>query len=146
MKQKWIITGVGMLLFGITLGVFYLAKSSMEEHKKKERAKKVEKARADSTRVAQQEQQKIQTPNPWSPKTLDIPREGVMVYLYPGWTDCPLGGAITITPIDNRGNKGIPLHDKPREINHFPYQPEGNFLVLGDPVGSKRSVQIYNRW
>lgn len=105
---------------------------------------KQEEARADSTKVSQQ--QNTPTPNPWSSKTIDIPREGVVVYLYPGWTVCPLGGAITITPITFDGKKGVTLHDAPGEINHFPYQPEGNFLILGDPVGSKRSVQIYNRW
>lgn len=131
----WVIFGlvVCMLLIWVGYKVF-----SSDDEKNTEIAQ--------SNQATQQNQQNVPIQNPWSSRTIDIPREGVVVYLYPGWSDVPMGGAITITPIDSMGKKGVSLHDAPREINKFPYQPEGNFLIEADPKGSKRSVQIYNRW
>ncbi|MEK7219355.1 MAG: hypothetical protein AAB687_01615 [Patescibacteria group bacterium] len=70
MKQRWIIAGIGMLLFGVTLGVFYLAKSSVE-------VKKMEEALADSVKVAQE--QTIQT---------QTTQTEVLKLMYEGLTPC----------------------------------------------------------
>jgi peptidylprolyl isomerase len=79
----------------------------------------------------------------WSYRTFEIPSEGVRVYLYPGWTDQPLGGAITITTPN-----GNILPDRPEgwQTRSFGYQPEGFYVFRADPKGSKRNVEIYNLW
>ncbi len=81
------------------------------------------------------------TERPWSIQTLDIPDEGLRVYLYQGWKDWPIGGPITITP-----DGGQPLHDEPGVINHFGFQADGMYTVRANPIGSKRQIQLYNRW
>lgn len=77
----------------------------------------------------------------WTFQTFDIPAEGLRVYLYPGWKDSPLGGAITI-----EFPGGVTLRDAPEVINHIASQPEGIYIFRAYPVGSKRQVRIYNRW
>jgi hypothetical protein len=76
----------------------------------------------------------------WGFQTLDIPEEGLLVYLCQGWKDWPKGGAITITP-----KGGEPLHDQPGMVNHFGYQPNGLYTIRADPAGSTRQVQLFNR-
>jgi hypothetical protein len=78
---------------------------------------------------------------PWTFQTLEIPPEGLPEYLYQGWKDWPKGGAITITT-----PSGEVLHDKPGVKVNFGFQPNGVYTFRTDPVGSKREVQIYNRW
>lgn len=71
----------------------------------------------------------------------NIPLDGLRVYLHPGWKDFPkLGAIIIVTP------NGTKLKDKPGEINHFGYQPEGWYTIYRDPIKSERLVQILDTW
>ena len=78
----------------------------------------------------------------WGFRTLDIPAEGLPVYLCQGWKDWPIGGPITITP---QGG-GKPLDDQPGATNHFGYTPDGMYIIRANPVGSTRQIQLYNQW
>lgn len=77
----------------------------------------------------------------WSHQTFDIPAQGLPVYLYPGWKDFAFGGAITITT-----PSGHVLHDEPGVNHQWGFQPAGMYIFRADPMGSRRSVQIYNQW
>jgi hypothetical protein len=116
------------------------------------RAEEDQKAKAVATKAAAEEALKNPTPpaiqrtiapaeKPWTMRTMEIPAEGLPVYLYQGWQDFPIGGAITITTPG-----GQVLHDKPGVINHFGFQLDGLYTFRADPVGSTRQVQVMNRW
>ena len=74
MKQKWIITGIGIFLLGITLGVFYITHSSAEEN---EEAAQAATKQAEVAKVVQQEQQNMnpvvqQLPDKYTPCQMEI--------------------------------------------------------------------------
>jgi hypothetical protein len=78
---------------------------------------------------------------PWTFRTLEIPIGGLTVQLYSGWKDFAFGGDITITTPG-----GQVLKDQPGVNHQWGLQPDGMYVFLADPAGSKRSVQILNRW
>ena len=78
---------------------------------------------------------------PWTFRTLEIPAGGLAVQLYSGWKDFAFGGDITITTPN-----GQVLRDQPGVNHQWGLQPDGLYVFLADPAGSKRSVQILNRW
>jgi hypothetical protein len=86
-------------------------------------------------------QQVYQTQRAWTPQTLEIPDEGLSVYLYQGWRGFTQGGAIIITTPE-----GKVFHDKPGVPTYMGIQPEGIYVFRPDPQGSKRSIVLYNRW
>lgn len=143
MKQRWIIAGIGMLLFGVTLGVFYLAKSSVE-------VKKMAEARADSTKVARERQKTPAMQQSWSFETYEqIQKKGLKVYLYPGWKSFPTGGVINIKTPDGTIIKNYPGVDveenaSPSELRSI--QQKGWYTFYPNPIGSERGVIIFNCW
>ena len=78
---------------------------------------------------------------PWTFRTLEIPAGGLAVQLYSGWKDFAFGGDITITTPG-----GQILKDQPGVNHQWGLQSDGMYVFLADPAGSKRSVQILNRW
>src|SRR3989344_2245013 len=73
---------------------------------------------------------------PWTFQTVEIPAEGIPIYLYQGWKDWPKNGPITITTPG-----GQVLQDQPGAENHFGFQPDGMYIFRADPQGSNRKVQ-----
>jgi hypothetical protein len=79
-----------------------------------------------------------QAQRPWTARVFDIPKGGLMVYLYPGWSDSATGGAITITLPNGR----ILLQDRYMNVG---VQPEGIYIFRAYPPGA-RNIVITNRW
>jgi len=79
---------------------------------------------------------------PFTTKPLEIPAEGMTVYLYWGWKASALDGAITITA--QRG--GQIIHDRPSVMRDIGFQPDGWYTFASNPPGEKRQVQVENRW
>jgi len=131
--------GVGLLLiFVVGMGsCVYRCNVTAPAQEAAERKAAIEYARAHPAPPA--EVPAIE--KPWTLKTLDIPAEGLAVYLYPGWEDYALGGDITITPPEG----GKVLHDQPGADHNWGRQPEGIYLFRADPPGP-RKVSILNRW
>ncbi|HTE49051.1 MAG TPA: hypothetical protein VK675_04045, partial [Candidatus Paceibacterota bacterium] len=74
-------------------------------------------------------------------RTLDIPAQGLPVYLRQGWKSFPIGGSIIIV-----NPSGRRIEDKPGEMRDWGFQPDGIYTFHADPPGSSRKVRIYNRW
>jgi hypothetical protein len=137
-KTQWVVAIVGgilglALIFGISSYVSSRAKKAAEETNAKLAAVEKGKSAPPTTVI-------IQAPA-WTNKTFEVPDGGLPVHLYPGWQTYPLGGAITITTPG-----GHILKDAPGVENDFGWQPEGDYIIRPDPLGSKRKVTIYNRW
>ncbi len=77
---------------------------------------------------------------PWTFRTLTIPPGGLVVYLHQGCKGWPKGGAVIITTPDGRI-----LRDQPGVDNDLG-PGDGIFIFRADPEGSKRQVEILNRW
>jgi hypothetical protein len=79
---------------------------------------------------------------PWTFRTLEIPANGELaVHLSQGWRGFTQGGAVTITTPG-----GQIFHDRPGVPTDMGFQPDGIYIFHSDPIGSKRSMAIYNRW
>lgn len=77
----------------------------------------------------------------WAFKTLDIPPEGLPVFIYRGARGWPKGGAITVSTKEGR----LLLRDEPGVTNKWDF-PDGLYIVRADPIGSTRQIQLHNRW
>ncbi len=75
-------------------------------------------------------------------RDITVRAEGTPVYLCPGWKTFPMGGAITITNSDGREI----VREAPGENPQIGYQPAGVYTLRADPVGSERTVKIFNSW
>ena len=79
--------------------------------------------------------------DPWTFKTITIPKGGIAVRLYNGWEVYALGGPLKmVTPNDEV------LHVTPGIENKVGNQPDGTYLITSNPVGVERKARIYNRW
>lgn len=72
-------------------------------------------------------------------RTLDIPEQGLPVYLSGAWHEFPIGGKITIT-----NPNGEILPDEPGTVHNYGWQPNGIFIFRADPPGAQRKVTIVN--
>jgi len=98
------------------------------------------KVKPPAARPAQQ-QVIVPTQSPWTTRTLQIPPEGVSVFLSCGWNGITKGGPIFITT-----PRGQTFQDRPGVTTNLGVQPDGVYSFQADPPGSKRSIEIYNRW
>lgn len=129
-------TGMVVIAICLLIVIFGGVKSCNEKKEaKKVAAEKYAAAPPPAPRVL------APTERPWSFKTVEIPPEGMSVYLRSGWRGFTQGGAVIIT-----SPGGKIFHDKPGVPTQLGYQPDGMYVFRGDPVGSKRSMVIYNRW
>ncbi len=78
---------------------------------------------------------------PWTFRTLEIPVNGLAVYLHQGWKGWPKGGVIIITTPG-----GQVFRDQPGVDNDIGSPGDGIYIFLADPKGSERKVEILNRW
>ena len=79
---------------------------------------------------------------PWTFRIIPISREGVALYLYPGFKTWPKGGNVIIT--DPNGKTTV---DQPGIIKPIECPPGGGiFTFRADPEGSERQEEILNRW
>jgi hypothetical protein len=136
-----------VLIFALVVGIFYFASSSAKTAKIKRETAKAEKA---ATQKAAAEYArlhpappKIVAPveRPWTTRTFDVPTTGLRLYLYAGSVRYPkLGGVLTQT------SNGKSYVDLPGIDHDGMNNPDGWFTFLPDPLGSKRRIEIYNRW
>lgn len=122
-RWGWIAGAVGLAL--VAWGIVYLASRP---------------ATPTAVTYAPAPRQVVPAQRPWTFKTLEIPPQGIPVYLYLGAKGFPQGGAITITTPD-----GKLFHDRPGTLIQLEPQ-EGIYIYRADPEGSKRSIMVYNRW
>ncbi|MBI5139712.1 hypothetical protein HZA26_03845 [Candidatus Nomurabacteria bacterium] len=77
---------------------------------------------------------------PATPRTFDVPDEGLVVYLCQGMESFPTG-AVTMTNAEGRL-----YHDSPEKPARLGYQKNGVWIIRPDPIGSNRKIRIFNRW
>jgi len=137
-----VILTVAMIVVA-TVGIFYFTVSSSSSARKAQIQKQAAELKA-------QEDAKTHPPVPRvlapaerlrTSRTFDIPAEGLRLWLEPGSDRYPLGGGVkTLTP-SGRLYVDRPGVNFPGESNSA-----GWFTFLPDPLGSKRQIEIYNRW
>jgi hypothetical protein len=131
-----------ILLIAGTVLLFSLAKSSAEKaevEKKTTETKRV--AAIEYARAHTQTKNVVPAERPWTTRTFDVPDEGLRLYLYAGSARYPkLGGVLTHT------SSGVSYVDLPGVDHDGMNNPDGWFTFLPNPPGSKRRIEIYNRW
>ncbi|MEK7219492.1 MAG: hypothetical protein AAB687_02355 [Patescibacteria group bacterium] len=137
----WVIGGGAFILL-VILALLFSGGSSDE---KKEGAQKKAQQEVSPPSAQQEQQRNVQQQRPKTSRTFEIPQEGLRVWLEEAPATYPkLGEIIIKTP------SGRVIHDKPG-IDTFrsgsePFEPAGWYTFLPDTPGSKRKVEIYNRW
>lgn len=121
-------------------GIFSWASSKMEKAKT-EKAAALERARTNppSARVI------IPVVRPRVPRTLEIPQEGLRIWLEESPAIYPKLGVIIIETPSGRIIYDQPGMDTFRPGSE-PYEPAGFYTFRPDPPESIRRVEIYNRW
>lgn len=141
---KWIRYVVGAIVLVVAL---LYAKNWYVE---RDEAKKVEKAQADSAKVAQHRQNTPAPQQDWTFETYEqIQKKGLRVYLYPGWKSFPTGGLIDIKTPDGtivRNYPGIEVTENAPPSLLRSIEQKGWYTFYPNPLGSERGVIIFNCW
>jgi hypothetical protein len=131
MKQRWIITGIGMLLLGVTLGVFYLAHYSAEKTEKEENTKV-----AQSTQAARQEQQQQNAAILPRPVTATTPATLTLDYHFRIESDGPID-------MMYHGLKKPVRYTPGKGFQQFPKPIKKGPKIFTDPKGGHIGFRIY---
>ncbi len=138
-KSERVIAG-WLVVIGIVIAV--VAGTGYQYDKAKQKAE-VEKAKAAAYAAAHPPAQRIivRAQRPWTSQTFDVPAGGLRLWLESGSARYPkLGGVLTHT------SSGRSYVDQPGVDHDGMNNPAGWFTFLPDPPGSKRKIEIYNRW
>jgi hypothetical protein len=75
-------------------------------------------------------------------ESFDVPRDGLRVQIHAGTLKIiPVGGPVSIA-----GPRGMTWYATPDEAQAFRQVSAGSYLILSNPPGSERQVQVINNW
>ena len=129
-------------IFGVIVVIVLLITATMGKRGCNKKAEEKEAKAAAERASAPPTRHTVAAERPWTSRTFDdIPEHGLRLWLEQGSARYPkLGGVKTIT------SSGVVYVDLPGVDNDGMNNPAGWFTFFPDPPGSRRGIEIYNRW